>query len=409
LLVEIEKGYYSDPPDVNFYSYEVDKKGEVRKDKFGIPFLRSSRGTNLVESIHRQMNTTFRHRCGIELGHTQLGERRHRHNIDVAVRNYTEFPWVGHYDTWNIDLLQNLVEENTGTLLFPSWQNISDYEDTAESFITVPLHNKELDTRLHERVTQLKEQKRYSPSLTQDVTFLCREWEVDLPFLPVMKKEEFRLFSTLMLGGSMTGFDAEKMALLWIGHVDGVNIFPKLPAQLREYYQRWERNSRIQAPQKKAKKYTDLLSEYLHGKRPQEIQINEHVIELATERTQNVPVNNAAVKIAVASIQPRQLTAAPMPQPIPEVMRRAPNAGSIIVGDEPLGAAQGAVELPPQLPHKKRGQRGGDRGFRRTKRCRICRNSGIQHFMETAEDCIGKTDNQKCRLVRGQQEQNNSA
>ena len=43
----------------------------------------------------------------------------------------------------------------------------------------------------------------------------------------------------------------------------------------------WERNSRIRTAMKKAKKHTDLLKEYLQGKRPQENVVNSAVLHAA--------------------------------------------------------------------------------------------------------------------------------
>jgi hypothetical protein len=57
-----------------------------------------------------------------------------------------------------------------------------------------------------------------------------------MPFLPLMKKEEFSYFSRIMLSGILPKFDAEAMALEWMKEVDGQRIFPKLPSQLRGYY-----------------------------------------------------------------------------------------------------------------------------------------------------------------------------
>ncbi|KAG7351959.1 hypothetical protein IV203_008007 [Nitzschia inconspicua] len=138
LLGEIKRGFCLDPPGFNFYTYEMTDAGEIKKDSHGIPLLRCCWGTNLVECVHRQYNTTFRHKAGIEMGDAQISERRHRHNLDMAQRVYQDFPKVGHYDTWKIDVLQKLVEQNTGKLLYPGWTCVIDYLETDESFVTVP-------------------------------------------------------------------------------------------------------------------------------------------------------------------------------------------------------------------------------------------------------------------------------
>lgn len=269
---EIKSGLYSDPPGFNFYTYELDKTGEVKKDKYGIGCLRCSRGTNYVESIHRQYNTTFRHKAGIEMGDALLAERRHRHNLDVAQRTYRDFPKVGHYDTWLVDTLQKVLEQNTGKSMFPGWHNVGDYEDTDESFITVPIHSEALQKRLELRVNQLHESDPgfRKIKLSPDVKFLCEAWGVSLPFLPVMRRQEYRLFSVLMLK-DMDTFDPEKMSFLWMDYVDGREIYPKLGVQLRKYHRFWERNARIQSAVKKAKSRTDALDEYLSRKLPPEM------------------------------------------------------------------------------------------------------------------------------------------
>jgi hypothetical protein len=136
---------------------------------------------------------------GIEAGDCALSERRHRHDVDVAGRNYSDYPKLGHYDTWDVDLLQELVERNTGEL-FPGWCNVNDYEDTDESFVTAPIHDQELQTCLEGRVEELRSRRSgFEPIYSRDISFLCNAWGVTIPFLPLMNKKEFKWFSELML------------------------------------------------------------------------------------------------------------------------------------------------------------------------------------------------------------------
>ncbi|KAG7358280.1 hypothetical protein IV203_014867 [Nitzschia inconspicua] len=217
LLDEILEGFYSDPPGFDFYTFELDKNGQVKKDSYGIALLLSCRGTSHVESVHRQYNTMFRHMSGLEMGDALFRERRHRNNIDVARRRCLNVPEFGHYDTWLIDLLQKLIEQNTGRLLFPNWQNVTDFQDTEESFVTVPLHSQGLQNKLDETVAAMKAADvSWTPKLTADMKFLCEAWGVKLPFLPVNGKDEFRVFSRIMFRADLARFDSEQMAHLWM-------------------------------------------------------------------------------------------------------------------------------------------------------------------------------------------------
>jgi hypothetical protein len=58
----------------NLYTYEVDRDGNVKRDSNSIPFLFYSRGTNQMESIHRQYYTILRHFYGIEMGDALFGD-----------------------------------------------------------------------------------------------------------------------------------------------------------------------------------------------------------------------------------------------------------------------------------------------------------------------------------------------
>ena len=62
------------------------------------------------------------------------------------------------------------------------------------------------------------------------------------PLLPVHGEEECKLFDSMVR--KTPGLDYDAMALEWCGKVDGVNIFPKLPAYLRTHHTAWQRNER---------------------------------------------------------------------------------------------------------------------------------------------------------------------
>ena len=61
----------------------------------------------------------------------------------------------------------------------------------------------------------------------------------ELPILPVHGKEELMLFQNL--ARNQAKFDAERMAIDWCDHVDGVTVFPKLPVYLRTHYESWKK------------------------------------------------------------------------------------------------------------------------------------------------------------------------
>jgi hypothetical protein len=64
------------------YKYELTSTGEIRRDGFGIAFLRCDRDTNALEGEHSNISNTFgSHSMGLEFADDILAERRHRPGV----------------------------------------------------------------------------------------------------------------------------------------------------------------------------------------------------------------------------------------------------------------------------------------------------------------------------------------
>ena len=79
-------------------------------------------------------------KIGVEFSDCMLIERNHRHNYIIYTKKRTNFPRIGHYDTWLVEIMQTLYEENHDITLFQDWSNTLDYVDTVESFRIIALH-----------------------------------------------------------------------------------------------------------------------------------------------------------------------------------------------------------------------------------------------------------------------------
>ena len=78
--------------------------------------------------------------------------------------------------------------------------------------------------------------------LTRNQAFMAKHAGVQVPFMPVHGECEMKLFTRLIANSTDAKPDLEQMALNWVKHVDGVDVFPKLPVYLRTYYTTWTRN-----------------------------------------------------------------------------------------------------------------------------------------------------------------------
>ncbi len=364
VLDEILLGYYSDPPGVQWYTKRLKKNGAVATNKYGMDLLDCSRGTNRVESFHKDLITEWGSwPMGMEMSKNLLAEKRHRHNHRVSEKRRDGFLKIGHYDTWEVDELQLLVYKNRGFFLFPNWSNSSEYVTTEESFDVVALQSKDDQDALQERCLEL-ENEGPLPKLTRELQFQCNAMGTPLPFLPFTNDTERIKFSTYVQDLSpVTNIDDKKAAVHWNRHfVDGISIWPKLPVHFRTYIRKWERGQRSKDLFRSCKSGRDKL-----------VELNSIKPAASTSAPQN---HSNSIPLPP-----------PMPQPDPAALH---NQQYTIVGNSVIGT------LPTTAGKKrKRGERGKDAtSLPRSRRsCLTCaRNQGPNY-----ETCPGRTGRGKCQ------------
>ena len=112
-------------------------------------------------------------------------------------------------------------------------------KQTNESLGSVPLHDKLLEEEMG-AISIRKDIK-----FTSELEYLMKAMNVQCPFPPILSDEEKLLFSKMILQYVDPTFDEYKMSRDWCKHVDGVNIFPKLPTHLRTHFDVWERRHNV--------------------------------------------------------------------------------------------------------------------------------------------------------------------
>ncbi|KAL3791184.1 LOW QUALITY PROTEIN: hypothetical protein ACHAWO_013615 [Cyclotella atomus] len=254
VLKEILDGYYSDPPGLELYTKKLGKSGAVLTNKYGLEIIECFRGTNRVESYHKNLTVTFgRWSVGIRMSDCLLAERRHRHNQKCSERRRLDHPVTGHYNTWDTDLYQNLVRENHGIQLYPHWSNASDYIDTDESFDTIALQS--AGFKIEEKSKEIGRVK-----LTSEQQYISDAMGTPLPLLPVVHEQESKAYASFVLNRK-EGDDFETAAEDWMEYVNGVDVMPKLPSHLRTYDESFSRNTRVKESVRKANNESKKLEE----------------------------------------------------------------------------------------------------------------------------------------------------
>lgn len=339
VLNDILDGYYSDPPGLYFYTKKLGKNGEVMTNKYGLDIIECFRGTNRVEAYHKNLTVTFgRWQVGIEMSDCLLAERRHRHNHRCSELRRLGFHRIGHFNTWIIDQLQNLVRENHDIQLYPYWTNASDYKPTNETFDTIALHHKTLHQKLAERCMELGEK-----TLTREQRYMCNAMGTPLPILPFVTKEESLAYAQYVL--ELNGpINYNQAAVDWLKYVDGVNIMPKLPSHMRTHDEAWSRNRRVK----------DCVRNARGGKE----KLDELNAIISPQFEGAAPLREAELPQA-------------MPQPKVQALDNVPYqlVGGVLIGNDPV-------------PTKRK----------RLNRCRVCEVLG----------CAGATNRSYCPLRKEQ-------
>ncbi|GFH55813.1 hypothetical protein CTEN210_12289 [Chaetoceros tenuissimus] len=254
ILKEVLHGYYSDPPGLNLYQFELTNKGEIKYDLLlQVPLLRCKRDTNALEGSHSHINNAFGpSACGPEIADAILAEHRHHSNLRACQKNLSNFPKIGHYNTWMIDAHVKVYERNHNELLYPTWICASDFAPTEEKFGFVSLVGKELEKEINDTV-KVRDDK-----MTPTAKYLSKACGMAVHPRPWSTEYECKcLYQKLFTEATKIHKNMDKvdelMTRLILKHVDGVKVFPKTKAynriyrKRRKHYETLQKASRLMA------------------------------------------------------------------------------------------------------------------------------------------------------------------
>ena len=324
-----------------------------------------------------------------------LREFRHRFNHNISERRHRNFPRLGHYDTWLIDHLQLLVERNHNKLLYPSWPNTADYADTEEKFGVVQIHSVALGKAL--ATIQLRPE--VTKTFTSDQIYLCKCMGTPAPFLPLHGEEENKLFSRLVRT-TCSDLDMNKMAIEWCKHVDGVEIFPKLPAYLRKHLAVYQKNHRIRESTQNA-----LAGEVVLA------QINAETLSSLLTSTGNpaspliirpasitsvlpmVDNNNSSIDVPAPHVAHEVSVSYSQHPPLGRAIFPVGHDSHVIVGGMHTGGINLLLQSQPPPTPRLNGQRGGDSKKRKARTCQVCIKKSR---LALAHTCKGRSATGTC-------------
>ncbi len=253
ILLEVKKGWISDPIGISVYHLEG-------VDKYGLNIYHCIRGTNSVEgSVHNPIQRSFASmNASPELADALIADFQHRHNVDCGSIHKYHMKYDGHYDPWldheisklREDVLWSSKHTNQCTVIDT---DPLDFAPTSEQFgITIippetkihcnfqgpcidPLQAKPpvYSTTLH--------LSRLSGSRKNIFTFLAHAQNTKYAVVPIYTKSESDMFfKEVSPGGAWLSKDKQpdfaQMAYWWSEKANGTTIFYKLPEHLALHF-----------------------------------------------------------------------------------------------------------------------------------------------------------------------------
>ena len=191
-------------------------------------------------------------------------------------------------------------------------------------------------------------------------------------------------------------------------HIDGVLVFPKLPAQLRQYHKSWETNECIKSAMEWTENDNPILRRYLDRMVPddfgrggsefgeQEKNPDEAVTQIITNQNVQTQARQTRHNDNLMVSYPQEHAhvwggqyplygySHPLnlpngaPRALPDYMRRDTEAGNVVVNGYAIGAGHGLPAF-----HQ-------DGSERRQRHCKLCQRSPDPERNEFAQHCGGR-------------------
>lgn len=144
-------------------------------------FFKNLLGTPHMENTHKYISDLFvAWPIGFKRGDALHAEFMHCQTMKAPERCWPEFPYIGHFHTWLIDMHQNLSESAHSILLYPGHKNASaiNFSTTLEPFGILPIDFDDL----REQINTIEITSELKPSC--NLKFLASRTGKKLPFLP---------------------------------------------------------------------------------------------------------------------------------------------------------------------------------------------------------------------------------
>ena len=225
------RGEFFSPDDVAMYRHNG-------TDSNGMDLWLRMRGTVRCENVHQKMRTAMGPwGVGAEVAHALLVLICYRYNVSAGVRRYGRIDF-GHTHLHLIDRVQIAIDKIYNVSCYRRHKNCSLFvpvEHVAvgigpligfEDFVGPPAEPDEV--------------------LSSDLKAFATRLKVRLPPLEPSGVQEISMINKFLAKHPQpSNENFEALAREFLKDADGIDIFPKLPTQLRAYFTEWKRNSMI--------------------------------------------------------------------------------------------------------------------------------------------------------------------
>jgi hypothetical protein len=228
---QCREGKFSELRDVDLYRH-------IGVNINGLDVWLRLRGTIRAENIHQKMRVAMGPwKIGAATAHYLLVLLCYKYNINAGIGRCAR-PSFGHIYVHYIDRLQIAIQDIYNVIAYPRHFNISLFEPMKDH-VAVGIGPLTYSEKYVQPGPPL-------PCLRGDDRFIAHRMRLECaPTTPSTKEELIIVNEHFKAHPNSSSSNMNALAIQFKQLVNGVTIFPKLPAQLHQYYHRWRANSLV--------------------------------------------------------------------------------------------------------------------------------------------------------------------
>jgi hypothetical protein len=169
---------------------------------------------------------------GPRTGHWLIVSISHRYNVSAGIKRHGRHDF-GHPWLYLPDMIQILIEQIYGVVVYPTHRNATQYQPTDLVALGIgPLSYS----------SDYVDKGPTSAVLKGEIKFIAEKMELVIPPLPISHPIEKAMYNNFRESHpNMNRRERQMLAREFKKKADGIHVFPKLESMIHQYHKKWKK------------------------------------------------------------------------------------------------------------------------------------------------------------------------